>query len=278
MFRNLSPGAIGIQLPFTEALDLAHRTGWEGMDLPTSEALQLADQRGTEAVSELYAQSGLRVGGWGLPLNWREPYEKSALETLKRQAALAQKLDSTRCYTWLLPFSDQRPFRENFAFHVEQIQPIAEILAEHGCSLGLEFIGPRSMRASHRYGFIYTIEGMLSLAAAIGPNVGLLVDAWHWHTGLGTLSDLYTLRLEDVVYVHINDAPADLPIDQLIDNKRALPGVTGVIDLKGFLSALGELGYNGPVTPEPFDSSLATLSPEEASIRTLTALNSVMGV
>lgn len=277
MFRNLSPGAIGIQLPFAEALDLARRTGWEGMDLPSTEALQLADQRGIEAVRALYAQSGLRAGGWGLPLNWREPYEKSALQLLERQAQLAQQLECRRCYTWLLPFSDQRPFRENFAFHVQQMKPIAEVLAAHGCSLGLEFIGPRTMRAEHRYGFIYTIEGMLSLAAAIGSNVGLLVDAWHWHTGLGTLSDLRSMRLEDVVYVHINDAPAETAIDQLIDNKRALPGVSGVIDLKGFLSVLGELGYSGPVTPEPFDSSLSSLSPDEASTRTLTALNSVMG-
>ena len=277
MFRNLSPGAIGIQLPFAEALDLARRTGWEGMDLPSTEALQLADQRGIAAVSELYAQSGLRAGGWGLPLNWREPYEQAALQLLERQAALAQKLECTRCYTWLLPFSDQRPFRENFAFHVQQIKPIAEVLAAHGCSLGLEFIGPRTMRAEHRYGFIYTIEGMLSLAAAIGSNVGLLVDAWHWHTGLGTLADLRSMRLEDVIYVHINDAPAETAIDQLIDNKRALPGVSGVIDLKGFLAVLAELGYSGPVTPEPFDSSLATLSPEEASTRTLMALNRVMG-
>lgn len=276
MFRNLSPGAIGIRLPFAEALDLARRTGWDGMDLPTAEALSIADQRGAEAVVELYAQSGLRAGGWGLPLNWREPYDRAALESLARQAALAQKLNCTRCYTWLLPFSDERPFRENFAFHVQQLKPVADVLAEHGCALGLEFIGPRSMRADKRYGFIYTIEGMLSLAAAIGSNTGLLVDAWHWHTGLGTLSDLRSMRLEDVVYVHINDAPTNLSVDQLIDNRRALPGATGVIDLQGFLATLHELGYSGPVTPEPFDNSLAQLSPEEASSRTLKALKTVM--
>lgn len=277
MFRNIAPGAVGIKLGMADAVALAGKVGWEGMDLPVTEAQQLAAAQGTDAVAALFAEAGVRPGGWGLPLNWRTSYDKAALEQLGKQAALAQQLGCTRSYTWLMPFSDELPFRENFAFHVRQLQPVAQVLAEQGCQLGLEFIGPRTLREGKRYGFIYTAEGMLSLAAAIGPNVGLLFDAWHWYTGLGTLGDIRALRAEDVVYVHINDAPADVAVEAQIDNVRRLPGVTGVIDLQGFLSTLREIGYDGPVTPEPFDNRLGTLPPEQVCHETHEALLGVWG-
>ena len=145
------------------------------------------------------------------------------------------------------------------------------MLAEHGCRLGLEFIGPRTMRENLRYGFIYSPEGMLCLAEAIGANVGLLMDAYHWYTAGGNLADIRTLRAEDVVYVHVNDAPAGVAIEAQLDQVRRLPGATGVIDIAGFLRALESIGYDGPVTPEPFRKELAALPSDEARLKAVGA-------
>jgi sugar phosphate isomerase/epimerase len=41
-------------------------------------------------------------------------------------------------------------------------------------------------------------------------------------------------------------------MDEQIDQKRALPGATGVIDIQGFLMTLDQVGYDGPITPERF--------------------------
>jgi sugar phosphate isomerase/epimerase len=264
MFRNLSPGAIGIRTDLAGAIDLAQRHGWQGLDLPIGDAVRLADERTLEDVAALFTQTGLRLGGWGLPIDWRGDYDRAALATLEQQAALAQRLGCTRVYTWLLPSSDELPFRENFDRHVARLRPIAEVLAAHGCRLGLEFIGPRTMREGRRYGFIYTAEGMLCLAQAIGPNVGLLVDSYHWYTGLGALADIRALRADDVVYVHVNDASDGVAVEAQLDQVRRLPAATGVIDLAGFMGALREVGYDGPVTPEPFEQRLKELTPGDA--------------
>lgn len=264
MFANLSPGAIGIQTDLSGSVDLAQRHGWTGCDLPVAEAARMATDQSFDEVAALFAQASVRPGGWALPFNWREPYDQEARTILGRQAALAAQLGCPRAYTWLMPASDDRPFRENFAYHVAQLRPIAQVLAEHGCRLGLEFIGPRTMRASHRYGFIYSPDAMLSLAAELGPNVGLLLDCWHWYTALGTLADVRALRGEDVIYVHVNDAPTGVRVEDQIDQVRRLPGATGVIDIVGFLQALREIGYDGPITPEPFDQQLTTLPADEA--------------
>ena len=77
-------------------------------------------------------------------------------------------------------------------------------------------------------------------------NVGFLLDSWHWYTAQETVGDLLSLRAEDVVLCHLNDAPAGIPVDKQIDNRRGLPCSTGVIDMKGFLGAMVEISYEGP--------------------------------
>ena len=148
-----------------------------------------------------------------------------------------------------------------------RFRPIAEVLADHGCRLGIEFIGPKTIRDRFQYTFIYTLEGMMELAQAIGTgNVGLLLDAWHLYTSGGSLGDLDKIRSEDIVTVHVNDAPDGIARDEQVDNVRRLPMETGVIDLPGFMKKLQALGYDGPITPEPFSERInAIQDPLEAA-------------
>jgi sugar phosphate isomerase/epimerase len=125
--------------------------------------------------------------------------------------------------TWILPFSDDKPLEENRAFHIERFTPVAQVLADNGCSLGLEFIGPKTLREGHPYQFIHTMQAMLDMGAEIGPNVGLLLDCWHWHTSHSTIEELRALKPEQVVYVHVNDAPQGIDTDEQLDNVRCLP-------------------------------------------------------
>jgi sugar phosphate isomerase/epimerase len=263
MFANLSPAAIGIQTDLSGGITLAEQHGWAGCDLSAA-ALGELTAGAFDALAAYLRQADVQPGGWSLPLNWRVPYDRAALTALGTQAALAARLGCTRAYTWVPPSSDVRPFHENFAFHVAQLQPIAATLDAHGCRLGLEFIGPRTLRLDQRYGFISSADAMLCLAAAIGPNVGLLLDSWHWYTTLGTPADVRALRAQDVVYVHVNDAPSDIAVAEQRDQERRLPGTSGVIDIVGFLQALQAIGYDGPVTPEPFDRRLAALPADAA--------------
>jgi sugar phosphate isomerase/epimerase len=268
MFRNLSPGAIGIRANIAESLELAKANGFQGIDLNVGEAAKLADEHGIDHVRAVFTSAGLRAGGWGLPVNWRaeETSFRESLQDLPRYARVAKALDCTRCVQWIPPTSDERPFKENFDWHAARFRPICEVLKEHGCSLGLEFIGPKTLRAKAKHEFIYTMGGMLELCDAIGTgNVGLLLDCWHWYTSHGTLDELKALRPAQVVYVHVNDAPAGVPIDEQVDHVRCLPAETGVIPLAPFLRILKEIGYDGPVTPEPFSARVNAMPPAEAA-------------
>jgi sugar phosphate isomerase/epimerase len=165
--------------------------------------------------------------------------------------------------------SDERSFQENFDWHVARLRPIAEVLRDEGCQFGIEFIGPKTYRAAFRHEFIHTLDGVMELVAAIGTgNVGVMLDSWHLYTSGGTFADLERLTNHDVVVVHVNDAPAGIARDEQIDTVRTLPMETGVIDLVGFMRALREMGYDGPVMPEPFSqriNDLAATDPEAAA-------------
>jgi len=275
MFRSLGPGAIGIRASLTEGLELAKAADFQGLDINIGEVAGLVEERSADYVKGLFDDAGLKMGAWGLPVNWRgdEAELKQGLERLRGLAKVGQSLGCTRLSTWIPPASEDKPFKENFDFHVQRFRPIGEVLSEYGCQLGLEFIGPKTSRAGRKYEFVYTMEGMLELCDKIGTgNMGLLLDAWHWYTSHGTLDDLKKLTADQVVHVHINDAPAGIPVDEQIDNIRRLPGETGVIDLVGFLECLDEIGYEGPVTPEPFSDKIRGLAPVEAAKMTAEGL------
>lgn len=269
MFKGLSPGAIGVRAgSLDEALAAAKTGGFGGVEFSPPEVAGLIDSHGAEAVRARFADAGIKPAGSGLMVDWRGSEEKwrAGLAELPRLAKAAAAVGGTRVSTWIMPCSDDRPFEENYQFHVARFTPIAQILGDCGVSLGLEFIGPKTLWASQEHAFIHTLPDMLAMGRDIGPNVGLLLDCWHWYTSHGTIDDLKALTPAQVIYVHVNDAPAGIPIDEQRDNTRALPGATGVIDIAGFLQALKGIGYDGPVVPEPF-VDLSGLPSDEARLQ-----------
>lgn len=262
MYKTLAPGAIGVKFEsLLAAITAARQHGYAGLEFSVNRAADLIDRQGPTAVEYFFISREVKPAVFGLPVNWRGPqedFEKSMVE-LPRLAKAAQSVGCTRTATWIMPCSDELPLNENKRFHIDRLKPAAAILADHGISFGMEFIGPRTLRESKKHPFIYKMEDMLDLAGEIGPNVGLLLDSFHWYTSHGTAEDLRKLRPEQIVYVHVNDAQAGLDPDQQIDNIRDLPAATGVIDIQTFMQVLADIHYPGPVAVEPFKKELADL-------------------
>ncbi len=270
MYPALSPGMIGVQLPFEECAKLAAEVGLNGIAVDIGAA---AEDPG--AVRQVLEVSKLSPAAWGLPVEFRKDEDtfREGLCRLPDIAKIASQVGATRCSTWILPFSDSLTFKENFELHKARLRACAEVLAEHDCRLGLEFVGPKTMRENRAHEFIHTQDGMLELCEAMGTgNVGLLLDSFHWYTSHGTKENIRKLSDALVVDVHINDGVEGRGPDEQIDNERRLPGETGVIDLAGFLQELDAIGYTGPVTPEPFSQRVREMPPDEAIRTTAKAL------
>ena len=169
MFKCLSPGAIGVKASLEEALVLVRDSGFDGLDVNAREIKARVDERGAAEIVSLFESHGVRMGAWGLGFAWNGSDEdyREGLDALPEVAAAAARVGATRASQWVPPASDDRKFRENYRWHIERLRPVAEILKDAGCSLGLEFIGPRTSREGRAYGFVYTIEGMLALTESI---------------------------------------------------------------------------------------------------------------
>jgi sugar phosphate isomerase/epimerase len=255
MYKALSPGAIGVSAGNLDArIQAAQTGGFGGVEIDPSEIAGLVETQGRSAVVARFEDSGIKPAAFGLPVEWRgsEDAWRAGLNDLPRLAEAAAAIGVTRTMTWIMPCSNEKQFDENKDFHVARFTPIAKILFDHGLSLGLEFIGPKTLRDTQKFPFVHTMEGMLEMGREIGPNVGLLLDCWHWYTSHGTAEQLRALTPAEVVVVHVNDGPIGVAVDEQVDSVRDLPGATGVIDIAGFLQSLQAIGCDAPVIPEPF--------------------------
>ena len=219
---------------------------------------------------------GIRYGAAGLPVEFRrdENRFKADLAKLPKQSGVLRQLGIKRMATWITPGHRELTYMQNFNQLKRRFREVTDVLKDYDIRLGLEFVGPRTSRARSRFPFICTQIGMMELVDAIGTgNVGLLMDSWHWYTSHGTVEELLQLSNKDIVHVHVNDAPKGIPVDQQMDNRRALPVTTGVIDMKGFINALVKIGYDGPVECEPFDQELRKMEDDAALQKTIASLN-----
>jgi len=275
MYPCLDPSLIGIDCTFTEAAALAAAHSFDGIRVDTD----YLREHSVEKYQKVLQDHELRCGSVDLPTNITAEYEQyeDELAVLPEIAKHISAVGCDRCTTYILSYSDERPFEDNFEFHQQRLEPIAEILMQHDIELGLEFLGPQTLRDGHEHEFIHTANGMLELCSAIGTNnVGLLLDSWHWYTSGGRTEVLERLNRDDVVDMHINDAPSGIPLNEQQDSIRRLPGATGVIDIKLFIQHLDRMGYEGPVTAEPFSDEVDKMDDETAVARTAEAIQSAL--
>ena len=279
MIASLSPVTAGAGLPLPEQVALCARHGFAGLEI----GIGAVREMGIDNARALFQHSDVQPVTFGLPVEWRKDDAtfRADLAQLTVLSRLAADLGISRCTTYVLPSSDA-PLETYIETSAQRFAQIAQILAEQNIDLGLEFLGPQQFRPDPDNFWFYDIAGGLRAADEINQkagtrNVGLLVDCWHWYASGGTLMDLAAIPVEQIVHVHINDAPAGVAVSDLVDNVRELPGATGEIDVRGFLSTLRALGYDGPIAVETFSENLKAMSPDEAAAVAAKATLGVMG-
>ena len=93
------------------------------------------------------------------------------------------------------------------------------------------------------------------------PNVGLVIDSFHFYAGGSTIESIDALDPERLFIFHINDAE-DRPREQLEDRHRLLPGL-GILPLKEIIAALSRIGYDRVTSVEIFRPEYWERDPHE---------------
>jgi len=266
MKNQLDCGSIGVKAGTREALGFAVKYGFEAISADSAWLAKLSAGELSEFLAEMKSK-GIGWGNAGVSVEFRkgdEDFRKTLDEFPARVAAL-QKAGANRVTTWISPVSDSLTYMENLKIHARRLREVATVLGDHNCRMGLEYVGPKTSWMARRFPFVHTMKEMKELIAEIGkPNVGFVLDSWHWFTAGETAADLATLTNKDIVSIDLNDAPAGLALDQQKDGQREIPCATGVIPLADFLNTLNKLGCDAPARCEPFNAPLRAMPPEQA--------------
>lgn len=260
---SLTPGVSG-----EEKIRLAARLGYGGVDWDFAPA----QKAGVEATRALFRELNLRPTIVNLPMQGPFAGDDAAfaarLPQLAEDAAFTAAVGGTRMMLVLSP-AFPLPKAEQRKIVRDRLAAIAEVLQRSKIRLGLEFLGPLYMRTgpgrdgAPRYPFIWTLPETVALARECGPNVGAVLDVWHWHHSGGTLADILATESPRIVHVHLSDAQPAAPED-VRDNQRHMPG-EGIVDLVGFLQALHTIGYRDGVSPEPLGRIPKDMPPEDGA-------------
>jgi len=274
MTIDLTCGSIGVSANQREAIELAARHGFESVAADGGYLASVSNDQLSELKASMQAKN-LVFGAAGLPVEFRQDDARfrDSLQGLPRFATGLQRAGVTRAATWLSPCEAKLTYLQNFRQHTSRLREIAKVLKDHDVRLGLEYVAPKTAWTSRRYPFVHTMAELKELIAEINvDNVGLVLDSWHWWNAGDTAADILSLKGKDVIAVDLNDAPAGIPKDQQVDNRRELPCATGVIDLGAFLNALNQIGYDGPVRAEPFNQAVNKMPKDEACAAAVAAL------
>jgi sugar phosphate isomerase/epimerase len=260
MFLSLNETLVTGRVKWPEFARLAARVGFPGVDIMLNPAMDA----GAEATNDLLAQLHVRPAVINFPVEFRKDDAafQASLAKLEPAARFAKAIGCPRMITYIMP-SSPAPKADLRRLYKQRFSESARILAASNVRLGLEFLGPLHFRKQFPHEFIWRMPEMLEFAKECGPNVGLLLDAWHWHHAGATVGDIIAAGRDRIIHVHFDDAP-DLPPEKIRDNERLMPG-EGVIDLVGFLHALKKIGYADALSVEVFGRGLKNMAPEDGA-------------
>jgi len=271
---ELNPGAIGVKLDQQQLLDKAAEYGFETIVANSGTLAEWSDSQ-IRDFNALMKSKKIVWGTSGLPMDFRrdEEIQKKGIAELPRHAAALQKAGAIRMSTWIMPTHSELTYLQNMKQHSARLKETAKVLANFNIRLGLEYVGPKTLMARDKFSFVHTLAECKELIAEIGePNVGVQLDSFHWFCAEETKADLLTLTNKDIVTVDMNDGRAGVSSAEQLDGKRELPMATGVVDMKSFLEALVEIGYDGPCRAEPFNQVLNDMDDDAALKATADAM------
>lgn len=146
------------------------------------------------------------------------------------------------------------------AEYVTVIRDLSDVAGEYGVNLAFEFLG---------FGWcsVRTPRGAWEIVQATDrDNVGMVLDAAHFYTGGGLLSELDRLNPTRIFAFHLDDVE-DSPKEAITDATRLLPGL-GTVPLDDICSRLAAIGYDGPCSVELFRPDYWNQDPHDLAVAT----------
>ncbi|MFZ5833006.1 MAG: sugar phosphate isomerase/epimerase family protein [Planctomycetota bacterium] len=254
MFKNLNPSGLSISGHQSEIIELALTYGFSGMDLSAADFASRAKHKGMPYARRLLDSAKIRLGNYplGFNIDIAEDEFKKNLARLPEIAHAASEVGCTRCTVTLPPTSDSRPYHDNFEFHRGRLAEVCKTLQPFGVRLAVGFQAAESLRKNAQFEFIHDLDALLTLVNMVDAgNLGVLLDVWEVFVAGGSVETIRKVPAQKLVSVQVAELTADVAPTEVSDSARLLPvDARGKIGLAAVMSAIQQIGFDGPVTPK----------------------------
>ena len=240
---------------FRQRCEAASAAGFARIGIHLDDLKTLA----TADVSDILADNGIELGEIEFFAGWVAPGSESATQaTLEKAQGLAVSSGGDHLSSGDF---DAGPLDIDGA--ATRLQRAAEAVAHVGLNIAVEAFAWSAINS------VPTASALLARVDA--RNVGHLLDVWHFYNTGSTAESITDLDVTTVAAVQLNDGPR--VHDNFLwnaRNTRLLPG-EGDLDVRGFVTALKSIGYDGPFGIESSYPEFRQLDVDEAAARAFDA-------
>ena len=152
--------------------------------------------------------------------------------------------------------------------YIKVLRDMSDIARQYNIKLSFEFLGfgwcsVRTPRAAFEI-----------IQKADCDNIGITIDAAHFYSGGGLMSELDQLDPLRIFTFHLDDLE-DRPKEAMTDGSRLLPGL-GVVPLNDICARLKHIGYAGPCSIELFRPEYWDWDPQDLAMKARAAAIKVL--
>jgi len=238
-------GATIMRAPIQEDIEIAAECGYHALEIWAGKLDAYLQTHALETLAERMRRFGLAP--WCVNsienITCRDAEGRGELlDELRRTVAVARAIGAPAIV--VVPGRRPDSYNRHAAIRdaVEVLRTMSDVSGDVG--LAFEFIGRPGCS-------VPTLDMAVEIVARVDrPNVGMVIDMFHFHAGGSSLDDLHNVPVEKLAVVHLNGCE-DRPRDQLTDEHRLYPG-EGIIPIASILTALRARGYDGVASVEIF--------------------------
>jgi sugar phosphate isomerase/epimerase len=248
MYKFLCTDAMGVNMRQNELIEMALTFDFQGIEIDMADMVGRAESMGMPFATQFVNSADVEIATYRLPLDLKvddEAFQKE-LKKLDRICELSEAINGRQCYLNIASSHPSLKYHENFEKHRTRISEIADKLQTAGVRVGLQFTALPGPAGEMQ--FIHKPDELAALVKAINhPNVGLVVDTWHW---LLAGADIDTIRLqkpERIFEVRLADPPEGAKPEKVERGKRGEPGTHPDSLAQATLDWLREIEFESPV-------------------------------
>ncbi len=238
-------GATIMRSPLADDIEIAAETGFGALELWAGKLDAYQREHSLEELADRMRTLGVQP--WCInsieDITPRDALGRARiLDRLERMTAIARAIGAPSIV--VVPGRAPAGFGRAAAIAdaVAVLRMMSDVAGEVG--LAFEFLGKPGCS-------VPTLDLAIDIVAGVDrQNVGMVIDAFHFHAGGSKLADLAHVPVDKLFVMHLNGCE-DRPARELTDAHRLFPG-EGVIPIGEMLGALRSRGFDGTMSIEIF--------------------------